>query len=141
MLMRRTILAAGAIAALACGGDDGGQGPGGGGGEDDQVSVRNNSFSPATLEVEDGGTVFWVWASGGTVHNVTFDDDVTSGNLGEGTFQRTFSEPGTYPYHCTIHGSATAGMRGTVTVAAAAGDVGGGGGGGSNGGGYPDPGY
>jgi plastocyanin len=139
MLMQRAILAVSAIAALACGGDDGGQGPGGGGGEDDQVSVRNNSFSPATLGVDAGSTVFWVWASGGTLHNVTFDDDVASGNLGDGTFERTFSEPGTYPYHCTIHGSATAGMRGTVTVAAAAGDVGGGGN--SNGGGAPVPGY
>jgi plastocyanin len=27
-----------------------------------------------------------------------------------------FTEPGEYPYHCTIHGTTTVGMIGTVVV-------------------------
>jgi plastocyanin len=139
MRFRGLILMAGTIAALACGGDDGGTGPPGNGGDppDDQVQVRNNSFTPSALQVEAGTTVTWVWSSGGTVHNVTFDDDVASGNLGDGTFARAFSAAGSFPYHCTIHGSPTSGMRGQVTVVAAAGgDTGGDGGDGGGGGPY-----
>lgn len=142
MVIRRVVLVVGAVAALACGGDDdGGQGPNEPEGD---VLVRNNNFSPATLQVEAGATVVWAWLSGGTVHNVTFDDDdVTSGDQGSGTFNRTFAEPGAYPYHCTIHGAPGTGMIGVVNVTAVggeAGDGGNGGGGGGNGGGYPDDG-
>ncbi|MGH7579975.1 MAG: plastocyanin/azurin family copper-binding protein, partial [Gemmatimonadales bacterium] len=100
MVIRRVVLVVGAAAALACGGDDdGGQGPGPNEPEGD-VIVRNDNFAPAALQVEAGATVVWVWSSGGTVHNVTFDnDDVTSGSQGSGTFDRTFAEPGAYPYH------------------------------------------
>ena len=69
----------------------------------------------------------------------------TSGNRSSGTYTRAFATAGTFPYHCTIHGSATSGMRGTVTVAegAAPGEDddppgGDGGDGGGGGGGYPD---
>jgi plastocyanin len=75
--------------------------------------------------------VTWVWNSGGTVHNVTFDDGIHSENLGSGTYPRTFSMAGTFPYHCTIHGSS---MSGVVTVGSGSG--GGGGGAGGGGGGY-----
>jgi plastocyanin len=67
--------------------------------------------------VEAGGTVVWTWASNGVEHNVTFEDEVTSGNQGSGTYQRTFANAGTFDYFCTIHGS---GMSGTITVTAPA---------------------
>ena len=66
-------------------------------------------------------TVVWAWSSGGVSHNVTFDDGEQSGNRSSGTYQRTFADAGSFPYHCTIHGTATSGMRGSVTVTAPAG--------------------
>ena len=78
------------------------------------VTVGNNFFSPADLSVATGTTVTWTWAAGAVEHNVTFDDGQHSGTQSSGSFPRTFSAAGTYPYHCTIHGAAV--MHGTVTV-------------------------
>jgi plastocyanin len=138
MSLRSSILLAALVAAAACGDDngDGGQGP------DEtpegDVLVRNDFFDPAQLEVAPGTTVVWAWASGGVTHNVTFDDGEASGDRPSGIYERTFAAEGTFPYHCTIHGTPTSGMRGVVTVTEnpAPGD------GGDNGGdGDGDPGY
>ena len=32
------------------------------------------------------------------------------------SFPVTFTEPGTYTFFCSVHGSATSGMHGTITV-------------------------
>ena len=32
------------------------------------------------------------------------------------SFSQTFNSPGTYVYFCVVHGSPTAGMRGTIVV-------------------------
>jgi plastocyanin len=118
MSFRRSMLLAALLAAAACSGDggDGVQEP-----DDDtgDVLVRNNTFDPSEFQVAVGGTVTWLWASNGVEHNVTFEDDVTSGNQGDGTFQRTFPTAGEFDYLCTIHG---AGMSGTITVTAPATD-------------------
>jgi plastocyanin len=121
MSVRGSIFLAALLAATACSGDggDGVQGPGDG--PEGDVMVENNRFDPAALQVETGATVVWVWASNGVEHNVTFEDDVRSGNQGSGTFERTFAEAGEYDYLCTIHG---VGMSGTITVAAPAPDNG-----------------
>ena len=76
------------------------------------VVVRDNVYSPAVTTVLPGATVTWTWSAANT-HDVTFDDGVTSGLLTHASFQRTFTTPGTYSYHCTLHGSA---MSGTVVV-------------------------
>src|SRR5690242_4035871 len=76
------------------------------------VRVADNSFTPSATTVASGTTVTWTWA-GSRQHNVTFDDGTASATQASGTFQRTFVTAGTYPYHCTIHGSV---MSGTVTV-------------------------
>ena len=142
MSVRGSILLAALVDATACSGDncgDGGSGPP----PEGDVLVENNDFDPPSLEVAQGSSVVWAWSSGGVTHNVTFDDGEQSGNRADGTYTRTFAAAGIYPYHCTIHGSATSGMRGSVTVTAPApsdgGSGGGGGGGGGNGGGggYP----
>ena len=133
MSFRGSILVAALLGVAACGDDDGdgGQGPGIPEGD---VAVRNNFFEPDELEVEPGTTVVWAW-DGGVTHNVTFDDGEASGNQTSGTYERTFAAAGAYPYHCTIHGTATTGMRGTVTVAeAVTGSEGSPGGGGTGGG-------
>lgn len=116
MSFRGTMMLAALLAAAACSDDngDGGQAPETPAGD---VLVRNDFFDPAELEVAPGATVVWAWASSGRAHNVTFDDGPASGDRSSGTYERTFAAEGTYPYHCTIHGTATSGMRGVVTVA------------------------
>ena len=108
-------------AAAACGGSDyGGDGGGGGtptgtpggGSTSNAVTVADNSFTPSATTVAPGTTVTWTW--GGRVqHNVTFDDGPASATQTSGSFTRTFASAGTFPYHCTIHGTA---MSGTITV-------------------------
>jgi len=115
MRVRRLLLAAGAIAAVACSDSgNGGQDPGDETPEGD-ILVRNNFFDPSGLEVAPGATVVWAWASNGTVHNILFDDAETSGNKGSGTFDRTFAAVGDFPYHCTIHGASMSGVINVVT--------------------------
>jgi plastocyanin len=85
-----------------------------------QITGGSLSFSPATVTVQTGQKVCWTWQTS-MAHNVRADsgafgsgDPATSGN-----FQVTYTSPGTYGYHCQVHGSPTAGMRGTVIVAPA----------------------
>ena len=134
MSVRRSILVAALVALAACSDDNDGDGGSGPDPEGD-VLVENNQFDPSSLEVAEGATVVWAWSSNGTTHNVTFDDGEDSGNLSSGTYERTFATAGTFPYHCTLHGTATSGMRGVVTVTAPAPSEGDGGNGGGNGGG------
>ncbi len=136
MSVRRSILLVALVAAAACSSDNGDSGPT----PEGDVTVENNDFDPATLQVAAGSSVVWAWASGASTHNVTFDDGEASGNRSSGTYSRTFATAGTYPYHCTLHGTATSGMRGSVTVTAGGtgGDSGGNDGAGDGGGG---PGY
>ncbi len=126
----RSLLAClGLLTALGCGGS-----PTGPSGSGNTVTVGNNFFSPVDRSVAAGTTVTWSWANGAVSHNVTFDDGgPNSPTQSSGSFQRTFASPGTYPYHCTIHGAAV--MHGTVAVTAA--DAGGSGG--TGGGGYGSP--
>lgn len=83
-----------------------------------KITIANGGtvFSPATITVDAGQPVCWTWA--GTAHNVSGNDGSFSSGppLEEGNFQRTFNTPGTYGYHCQVHGTPTSGMRGTVVV-------------------------
>lgn len=108
-----------AVLAAACGGDDYGTNPGGCQPTASQVCLGNSTFNPTTRTVTAGTTVQWVNGSqlGHTVTNnpgsgETFNQAVGGG----GTFTHQFSTPGTYAYYCTIHGSPTTGMRGTIQV-------------------------
>lgn len=121
------------------GGSDTPAGPTSGGGN--AVSVGNNFYSPPALSVAQGTTVTWTWANGDVQHSVTFADGPTSEIQDHGTFARTFTTAGTFPYQCKVHGAA---MSGTITVTAAGtgatGGTGGSGmGGGTGGGGYGMP--
>jgi plastocyanin len=126
MSMRRSWLLGLAMGVLACGGY-GGSGPSENAPSAGDVTVANDSFTPGTLSIVSGSTVTWTWNSGGEAHNVTFDDGIHSVDQGSGTYQRTFAQAGSFPYHCTIHGPA---MSGVVNVGSASGGGGGGGGGG-----------
>jgi plastocyanin len=72
-------------------------------------------FTPASVTINVGDTV--TWTNGGGFHDVSADDG-SFGNSpgGSWTFSHTFTTAGTFGYHCSIHGSAGAGMFGTVTV-------------------------
>ena len=85
------------------------------GGEPDpyRVVMESFAFSPAELTVPVGTTVTWENRHAAR-HDVVADDGTFASPLfGPGeTYSYTFTEPGTYPYICSIHPS----MRGTVTV-------------------------
>ena len=88
------------------------------GGALDQVAIRHYAFSPGSLTVQVGATVRWVNMDfvGHTVSFGTHEDPtgVESPLLGHmGSFAYTFTEPGTYTYHCDPHPY----MTGSVVVA------------------------
>ena len=122
MTTKNALITLALLSAAACGGsnDDSGLNtpppPGG-------ISVTNNSFSPATKTITIGTTVTWAWSScsGGDIygpetcvaHSVNFADGTKSATQEKGSYSRTFSAAGSYPYQCAIHGAA---MTGTITV-------------------------
>lgn len=75
-----------------------------------EVAVRDDFFSPAAIEVPAGTTVTWTW-EGQHPHNVV-GDGFESPVQTAGTFARTFDDPGSHDYECTLH----FGMRGRVVV-------------------------
>jgi len=83
------------------------------------VSVQDNSFSPATVQINTGDTVKWNW-TGFNPHSSTSTSSPglwESAVHGNGfTFSHTFPSGGTFPYECTVH--AFLGMLGTVKVQA-----------------------
>ncbi|MER3449427.1 MAG: hypothetical protein C4315_06555, partial [Chloroflexota bacterium] len=84
------------------------------------VELRNIAFSPRTITVTPGTTVVWV-NQDPVAHTVTADDGSFDSGLIQpgGTYQRTFQQPGTYPYHCRPHGGpGGVGMSGVVVVQA-----------------------
>jgi plastocyanin len=103
----------------------------------DNAGFAPYAFSPTTLDIKVGTTVKWTnngkaihtttsdasptptWNSGevapaGTTTCAPADPYCTPGTTPPGTYQWTFDTPGTYPYHCQIHGAQ--GMTGTITV-------------------------
>ena len=78
-----------------------------------EVNISNFSFGPNELEVKVGTTVTWT-NKDGTNHTVTSDDGAfDSGTLRRGSsFSFTFTEAGTFTYHCNFH----SGMTGGITV-------------------------
>jgi plastocyanin len=86
-----------------------------GGGTGNTISIYGMSYSPASKTVAKGTVVKWI-NDDNYAHTVTSDDGSTfdSGNIAAGkTFSYTASTPGTFNYHCTIHGTS---MAGTLIV-------------------------
>jgi plastocyanin len=89
----------------------------------DSVSIIDFEFSPATITVPVGTTVTWTNDSAsGAEHTTTSDVQGTANSWDSGittkgqTFSHTFTQAGTFTYHCNVHTF----MRGTVIVTAAA---------------------
>jgi len=88
-----------------------------------RVLAVDNEFRPQSLTVPAGTEVVFE-NTGRLDHNVVPVNDPTASEWGvlevdfapADTYSHVFTTPGTYAYYCTIHGSPTAGMRGTVVV-------------------------
>ena len=82
------------------------------------ITSGGTLFSPGTVTIDPGQPVCWTWEGTLIQHTIKADDGAfTSGPPAfEGSFQRTFRTPGTFGYHCQVHGSPTTGMRGTIVV-------------------------
>ncbi len=86
------------------------------------VEVGDSFFSPSQLTIQAGDTVRWVNAAGGLQHDVESDDGLFSSGptASQFTYEFTFDTPGTYRYHCSVHGAAGGiGMSGLIVVEAA----------------------
>jgi plastocyanin len=143
MLGRRTVhvtfslLVAAGVTLAACGGDDddeGGLTRGGDGaaaeipddvvvieGTDVRVQSLDNTFRAPNIQIRPGATVTWT-NDGRNEHDVlpaegdAWGVEVADFQPGD-EYRHTFDQPGVYDYFCSIHGTTTAGMIGTVVVA------------------------
>jgi plastocyanin len=98
---------------------------GAGGGERQAVTIKDFSYSPATLTIDAGTTMVWtnedsvghtVTSADGIEVGAAITDVFDSGILNQGdTFEFTFDEPGTYYYLCRPHAS-MASMHAEVVV-------------------------
>jgi len=96
------------------------------------VTIQDFTFSPASLTIKAGTSVRWT-NNGPSAHTTTSDMGVWNsdalsppgsgggmyggGGSAGGTFDFTFMQPGTFPYHCAIHPpNLYPGFTGTVTV-------------------------
>ncbi len=92
------------------------------------VGQGGDVFVPDTLNISVGDTVRWTWAESG--HSVTSgppcapdsqycspdDNNCAAGILSNvgAVYEHTFTEPGSYSYHCVVH--CVIGMRGVINV-------------------------
>ena len=68
------------------------------------ANIGNFAFAPPILNIAAGTQVTWT-NQDGAAHTVVADDaSFSSSSLQvKQTFSQTFSTPGTYSYHCSIH--------------------------------------
>lgn len=84
------------------------------------IIIKNNAFSQQNITIQAGTSI--TWRNDDTdIHTTTSDTGGTSNSwdsplLNKGqTYTKTFSTPGTYYYHCSVHPN----MTGTIIVTAA----------------------
>jgi plastocyanin len=80
------------------------------------IAIKNFAFDPSSLTVKSGTVVKWINQDGAshaimsdTGSTVAFSSDPLSSGA---SYSFTFTQPGTYSYHCSIHPS----MKGTIIV-------------------------
>ena len=84
------------------------------------VDVLDNAFRPGEIEVAAGTEVLWE-NRGRSEHDVVpvegnaWGVDADHFKPGD-VFQYRFTEPGTFAYYCSLHGTTTKGMVGTIVV-------------------------
>jgi plastocyanin len=86
--------------------------------EPGKVVIHTFAFEPQTISVTAGTTVTWT-NQDAILHTVTAGTSAKPGTMFDSkldgigsTFDFTFSKPGSYPYHCSIHEV----MQGVVNV-------------------------
>ena len=78
------------------------------------AAIKDFEFDPATVTAKVGDVITWT-NNGPTGHTVTVDNQTgcDTGTLTAGsTGSLTFTQAGSYPFHCSIHSS----MKGTITI-------------------------
>ncbi|WP_051718345.1 T9SS type A sorting domain-containing protein [Hymenobacter sp. IS2118] len=84
------------------------------------VTIGNNFYSPAEVTIDPGDQINFVWQAG--VHPTVSDSPTPlwqSFTLSASTPARllpAFNTPGSFPYHCSAHGSPGNGMNGIIVV-------------------------
>jgi plastocyanin len=86
------------------------------------ISARDNEFDDQQITVTVGSKLTWT-NDGRNDHNIVGVDDTpfkvaTADFKPKAQYSYTVTTPGTYHYYCSIHGTATKGMEGTVQVVA-----------------------
>ena len=101
----------------------------------EEVTITGFAYYPEPIRVKAGAPIAWTNIDGGVPHTVTArDGSWDSGTLEMGQiFSKTFDDPGTYVYICTLHPPTSAaffgapegtklagggghGMKGTIVV-------------------------
>jgi len=80
-----------------------------------EVSIVNYTFMPQEVSIRVGDTVKWVNREKRTSHSVLFPQEggrESERLFPEESWQRQFTQPGQYPYHCGPHPE----MKGFVVV-------------------------
>ena len=113
LIHRSLLLLALTVPVLACSDEE--LGPNG----EKVIAVTDDAFDPASKTIAAEDQILWQW-KGGHQHNVTWVDTsgaVNSATQTTGTYTRGFRYADRYSYYCTIHGTPTSGMHGTIVVA------------------------
>jgi plastocyanin len=77
------------------------------------VTLKGHMFHPATVNINHGDSVKWLWRDGETEHNVTFHG-FHSHTQASGSYTVRFAHRGSFRFICTIHVSE--GMKGKIVV-------------------------
>jgi plastocyanin len=67
------------------------------------IVAKDRRFSPAAIQVPAGTKVTWAFQDGQMPHDVKGEGWDSGEPQRSGTFSRTFDQPGTYDYACTLH--------------------------------------
>lgn len=69
-----------------------------------QIQIDNYTFKPASVTIPVGTTVTWKNLDDDPHTATANDGSFNSKGLAQGdTYSHTFTKPGTYLYHCTVH--------------------------------------
>lgn len=80
-----------------------------------EVNIEKYTFMPQEINIRVGDTVKWVNREKRTSHSVIFpqeDGRESERFFPDESWQRQFTQPGNYPYHCGPHPE----MKGLVVV-------------------------
>jgi plastocyanin len=131
-MRRLLILLTAALMLAGCGGGGANESEQGGGAvvQTIQISEKEFSLDPATVNLSKTGTYeFEVTIDGQVTHALNIEEsgggaEAESGDIGSGetkTVRFTFSAGGSYEMYCPVDGHKDQGMKGTIVVGSAAG--------------------